>query len=362
MPHRRVATAALTALAVAAVVLPACGSEPGTLPSVPAAPRPLLIKHGWDMPSSLFVADHAGAMDELGFDGVVVSIGTLGDAVNSATPVSLEQFRSALAPLRRARLTTMTHNFVLLRAGSARVYDDPAVPLANVRNFAKAAAEAGLEGIAFDNENYDGVQFDHPEGAPGRSLGDAQEQARRRGSSIMRAVVDEWPDARVLAFVGPYVSAPETARAFDGVVPWNDVAWANELSGPFTVGMVEATIGTAARVVDGGEIYSLRAPDQFSAAYDWSRRGVAERTALVPAGDRSAYTASIQIGYGVYDRPVLGQSMDPAAWRTTLGNALDRADRYVWAYTERYDWWGVGWPRERVPRAWVDATRAATAH
>jgi len=61
----------------------------------------------------------------------------------------------------------------------------------------------------------------------------------------------------------------------------------------------------------------------------------------------------------VYDEPWIGVGMDPAQWQATLTNALAATDRYVWAYTERYDWWGTGWPRDRVPASWVEATRAA---
>ncbi len=53
--------------------------------------------------------------------------------------------------------------------------------------------------------------------------------------------------------------------------------------------------------------------------------------------------------------------MNDEIWESTLVNALNNADDYVWVYTERHDWWGMGWPEEEVSNSWVDATRRAVA-
>jgi hypothetical protein len=51
--------------------------------------------------------------------------------------------------------------------------------------------------------------------------------------------------------------------------------------------------------------------------------------------------------------------MDRAAFASTVHNALLSNASVVWVYTERYDWWGSGWPSTPVPSDWVSAVAAA---
>lgn len=39
--------------------------------------------------------------------------------------------------------------------------------------------------------------------------------------------------------------------------------------------------------------------------------------------------------------------MNDEIWESTLVNALNNADDYVWVYTERHDWWGMGGLKKR---------------
>jgi hypothetical protein len=258
----------------------------------------------------------------------------------------------------------MTHNFVIIYAGSNQLYDDNTVALQNFRNLARAAREAGLEGIVYDNEYYTGGPgWKWPEATPGHALEQAQGQAHDRGKQAMEAMISAWPEMTLLAFYGPWVSDPGTAANYEGAafqpIPYNDVSWANQLLGPWVLGMIDATRGTAAKVVDGGEVYSLRSAAQFDQAYRWAKTDMASYGSIVPARMRDGYASDVSVGFGVFDRPSNGVGMDAAAWRETLANALRRTDRYVWAYTESYDWWGSGWPVNRVPQVWIDATKAA---
>jgi hypothetical protein len=80
----------------------------------------------------------------------------------------------------------------------------------------------------------------------------------------------------------------------------NDVVWANELAGPFFLGGVESAAGIAATIVNGGESYRQRTLVDFQAT-----------------------------------------------------------DRYVWFYTEQFDWKGTGWPLVSVDSTFLNAVRAA---
>jgi hypothetical protein len=320
--------------------------------------RPLLLKHGWDMPSPRFVRDHVTAMETMPFDGVTIALPGLGDKVQRQTPVPYAGFRDALAPLAQTRFTTMTHNFVTVYATPAgSVFDDWSVPVANFGNLARAAREAGAAGILYDNEEYFGSVSDFPGVCPGHTLVQCQDQARLRGRQVMDAMRQAWPDITVMTLYGPWVSEPKTYDALSGVLPFNDVSHANELMGPFFVGLAESAAGSPARVIDGGEIYSARTKAQFAAITSWQMTGMPARSSLVPPSLSPAWTSAVRPGVGVYDYPWLGAPMDVATMRSTVTNALSGGSAYVWVYTERHDWWGTGWPSTPVPASWVDAVR-----
>jgi hypothetical protein len=322
----------------------------------------LLIKHGWDIPSAQFVHDHVAEMEQMPFDGVIVTF-DYASHVQSQTPVSYEQFRSALAPVRNTTFTTMSHNFVIVYTTPAgSFFDDYSAPVDNFRRLARAAREAGLEGIVFDNEAYFGNVWDWPDACPNHSLEECNDQARARGREVMQAMIDEWPDIVMMVLTGPWRSEPRTANAFARRIADNNVADHNELLGPFFIGMVEAANNTDALVVDGGQIYTLRTAEQFEIAYHWQHDGMAEQSSFIPDDLRSAYPGLISASFGIYDRPWLRQPMNAAIWGETIELALRRADNYVWAYTEAYDWWGTGWPEDPVPQSWVDATVQARAN
>jgi hypothetical protein len=158
---------------------------------------------------------------------------------------------------------------------------------------------------------------------------------------------------------GPYISEPKTPAR----VTLQQLASASsyELFGPFFAGWVAAA-GPRAVVSDGGEVYQYRTADDFQVSYDWRKTGIASDTtasAFIPPELRPRWRVEVDVAFGTYDRTWKPQfPMSPDIMRTTLANALRRADRYVWYYTEGDDWWGDG---KRPPQAWVDAIRAARA-
>lgn len=359
-------TIALPIVLVVAVLTLVLVGDPGRQPVIdeetPAerTSQPLLIKHGWDVPTPQFVRDHLAAMQEMPFAGVIVSVPDLGDRVQRQAPVSLAQFRAALAPLRGLSLGSLAHSFAIVYATPAGDYfGDYTVPVENFARLARAVREAGLVGIVYDNEEYFGQVSDYPLNCRGHSLDACRSQALKRGQQVMDGMRAQFPGIQVMALLGPWISDPRTATVFDQVVPYNDAASRHELMGPFIVGMVASVAGTSAKVIDGGEIYTARTAGQFAVIRSWVKSGVASPGGIVPADLRARWAGSVSAAFGVYDRQWMGAGTDVASWRATLRNALATTDEYVWAYTEHYDWWGTGWPRARIPADWVAATRSA---
>jgi hypothetical protein len=325
------------------------------------ATTPLLIKHGWDVPSPAFVAAHLASMERQPFDGVVVAVPASTEVLHQ-TALREAELARALAPMARLHPRTLSHNFLIFYTTPAGGYfRDWSVPLANVRALARAARDAGLEGLFFDDEDYFGDTFGYPGACPGHALDECAAQARRRGAEVMRAVVDAWPTARVIVSQGAWISDPASYTQFAGRFAAVDVTHTNELKAPFVLGMVDAAAGTRARLVDGGEIYTLRTRAQFQAAYDWLATGLPRHGTVVPESMADTYVSTLGVGFGVYDADFLGVPMEASDVTSTLVNALCTTDAYVWLYTERFDWWGTGWPTRRAPAAWSSAVRAARA-
>lgn len=195
----------------------------------------------------------------------------------------------------------------------------------------------------------------------GKPIAECRDRVRAVGKQAMAAMIAAWPGVVVLVFLGPYISEPKTAAFFAGHFPYNDVSAANQTLSSFVIGMVEATVGTEARVVDGGEFYTQRTPAQFERGYLWQKTELAKASALFPSALVPEYSTAISVSFGVYDKPYIGTTMNPAIFEPTITNALKRADRYVWVYTEGHDWWGTGFPATKVPMEWVEAVRKGRA-
>lgn len=342
---------------------PAGSSDQGDLAPAALDGEPLLIKHGWDIPDISFVASNATTMEQMPFDGVVMQMDDgLSSAVQSQEPVTLDAFRGALAPLAGADLTSMKHNFLMIYSTPAGdIFDNWSTPLSNYTNMARAADEAGLEGIFFDNEEYFGSAVDMDDNCTGdRTADECRAQAFLRGRQVLDAIRSGWPDAEVLIAHGPYIGDAETSDYLEAHdMSFNDVSRTNALRGAFAAGIASATIGTAAQYIDGGQVYSARTVQNFTDLKSWQEQGSLTSGSLVPEDQRSQWATSTSAAFGVYDASTSDPPMNSRAWEATLTNALHVTDRYVWAYTEQHDWWGTGHPNSSVPDSWVAATRQA---
>ena len=342
--------------------------KPKPTPASPVVRKPLLIKHGWDIPTTSWAAGKVASMDKMPFDGVVMSMPDgRSSSVQRQSAVSYDTYKSALTPIAGANFKNLKHNFLIIYSTPAGdLFDDWSTPVGNYANVAKAANEAGLTGIFFDNEQYFGDAMFYPENcSSGKTVSQCRNQAQLRGTQIVNAIRSNWPDVKILVAHGPYISESKTAAYLNSRgIRWNDIAWANQLQGSFTVGMAAATVDTSAQYIDGGQVYAARTSQNFKDIQYWQKQGMAAQSSIIPDYLRSGWAGNVSSSFGVYDQSGLasgtsGTPMDPTIWRSSLTHALSNADHYVWAYTERYDWWGTGWPTTTVPNAWVTATRDA---
>jgi len=305
-----------------------------------------------------YVREHFAHIETLPFDGLVLST-VSGRELMSGTARSYGQIAADFAPLGGLPFTRMTHNFALVNVDRpADFFGDWSVTIGNFRLLARVLKEHGIKGIFFDNEEYRGTLFNHPEDCsdPTKSLADYQAQARLRGRQIMQAVADEYPGIVVMAFHGPYSSAPDTPDSVRrGQTNWE----VEELRGPFSAGFIEG-LDSRSQFVDGGEVYAYRTVEDFQISYDYRKTGLATEAADCPfiaSFLRPVWPWKVGISFGVYNLPFGGQAMDPAILRTTLERALRRADSFVWLYGEEVNWNAPG----GAAPGWVDAVVGARA-
>ena len=345
--------------------------------------RPLLIQHGWDTSVAAVAAQHAGLIDALPFDGVSIA-----PAYNpcSATPVTLAQAQSDLNSM--PKLTHVTHNFLLCRllddaaAGSVlSAYDVNSDAVwntvsANLAIYAQAAKATGMfDGIIMDTEYYGvgpnpwdydtiAIPWVYSTSRPWTLPASAQAKSQLRGKQTMDAIRAAWPTVVALHFRGAEMS--DHATFLTNNMGGNDTAWANELGGPFFVGAIESAANTSSTVVDGGESYYQRSLLDFQNAYSWMKTRLATSGGpIVPAGNVStaSYNATVTVANQVFDRDMTNGygNFTASQLQTLLTNARQATDKYLWLYTEQFDWRGTGWPLTPVPASYVDAVRASQA-
>lgn len=303
------------------------------------ASSPRVILHQWGparaRPSALRENLSVWEKKLEGVDGLYLFLEKTGFAVMSVKPLQAEAVRAELQPLLGLALQQLKYNFALVfNDRPADLFDDWSVPLTNWRVFAAECRRAGLVGIAFDNEEYFGAWADYPTDCkyPRKTLDEYREQARKRGREVMEAIVSGFPEAVVVTLHGPTLSAAGGPKI---VYARPD---ANELWGPFFVGMLEGS-GKNSLLCDGGELYALRSEDEFSTAYRWRKWGLASADADVPFIPENLRRdwSRVSIAWGVYDGADenTGRKTDPKTFQKCVAAAVSRCDHLVWVYFEK---------------------------
>lgn len=327
------------------------------LGAVPAFSQPYLILHDFFVgpkPTPTFIRDNQSRLETLPFDGLAVYmrdpawVTNVTGYVYQPTPMSEQAISTVLSPMAGIQFKTLKNNFALMYAGpGVDFFDDGkwSVRFQNMRNLAKVMKSVGLKGIFFDNENYEDWANYPGQGCPSsRTLKQCQDQARLRGRQLIQALISEYPEITVLTFFGPWAS---DQTFYEQNYKYNNISHANELVGPFFSGLVEGK-GASATIVDGGEFYGARSAGDFKELYDYQKRGIVASTGVpadsysrasgpngfIPTALRSTWGSNVSISTGLYDRNTYNATMSPSIMRTTVTNALNQVDRYVWLYVE----------------------------
>jgi hypothetical protein len=270
------------------------------------------------------------------FDGLTINIPASWDGTLKTTQLDYDVvYGDWLAPLV-GTLPKLSRSYLLMVVRDmGDPFDDWSQVIRNWETMARAARDAGMQGLWFDNEAYYEPYFDFPQTVryPKRGLAAYQAQFRLRGEQIMQRLRALWPQIKIVHLHGPYVSEPATPPE----ITLEQVAVsARDLRGYFFAGMLRRAQAPA-QAVDGGELYQYRTALDFERSAAWRRNGIAEvpDSSLVPPGIAQLWRQRIPLSFGVYDlqwKP--DYPMTPQLLEEALYQALLHADAPVWLYSE----------------------------
>ena len=306
------------------------------------------------------ILENLDHIESLPLDGIVVNVPAAWFMMKDRSLDYEEYFAKWLRPLE-GKLQNLDQNFLLAqidRPGDP--FDDWGNTLDNWRKMARAAKEFGYKGIFFDNEEYEGRILNYPNDlsyTDRYSLDQYRNQMRSRGRQIMKVITDEFPDIVLFNNRGPYKSV---ANLPDYVK--SDSSDEVELLGSLFVGFLEGATPQST-VIDGGQIYDYRSETDFELSYNWRKQDIASEEVenqFIPQDIKNDWSNKVDVSFGVFNQPhprldeELGD-MTPAILESTLTNALNTGDEYVWLYAEQDSWLTPG----GVGQAWIDATAQA---
>lgn len=267
----------------------------------------------------------------------------------------------------------LKHNFLMVHLEDAGGFYDPtdsaekayrdekwanvADNFANLTKVAKEINDSGfpIDGIFLDNEGpygaggfwYCGASY-APE-CNSSNLAAYQEQSRQRGKQIMAAITPySYPGLHFM-----FMHSTDTSCTLDPNnrnnppgLGTNWVEYANQLLGPFTVGLGESAKNTNVKVVDGGEeSYGYLAQDYFTVSKDYRDKGLATTMDgsklacyFIPPEDRTTeqvWSGLFETAFAMYNQnptDTPGQTVDTIQQSMKL--ALQNTDNYVWFYIE----------------------------
>jgi hypothetical protein len=373
------------ALALLPIQVPSTSPQVLGKPAGPAMPAPLVGERKQVLhlttslsarPWKIQAENTYGHIDSLPFDGFTYNLPLTWDLFKGEYGYFDElDVRQQLSGLDFS-FQNVRHNYanVVIRRrsqypGQGDFYDDLAWAdtLQQLRVMARVLREPKYQcvGIFFDNEEYFEPVWNYPEDvtlAATHSLQAYQQKARERGRQWMQVLVEEWPNARVIAAHGPYVSAPEQDLPSADAVTMDQIADSGEyeLFGPFFMGLLDGS-SHVGQVIDGGEVYQLRSAAEFNFNYCWRKFTMAESISVPSELQGLRWVLPVGVAHGLYTDSwpdPIQDLMTPAIMQASLVAALKRADQLVWVYSEsQQDFLKPG----GIEPAWMQAIAAAKA-
>jgi hypothetical protein len=308
-------------------------------------------------PTVSSVVTNAGYIDTLPFDGIALQVPVTQTLLGSSFVANYTSIFNSMSPMI-GLLKNVTHNYAVLMSGNVQMadpFDDWTQTILNWVTFARAARDAGMEGIIYDAEEYNVNIWTYPASVkyPSNTLSRYQEQWRLRGTQVTQAILAQWPTFKLMHLISPNCSTSSTPEFGSN----------NNLDGYFVMGMFA---GAPGHVIDGGECYQLRSTSDFSFFTNFDRNtlsGYPISPPLVPSALLSTWRAQCSIAFGIYDQSTFANewstgritsTMTPSLLQTTMQNAFPFIDEILWNYSESLDWLtpGAGAATAWIPAVW----------
>ncbi len=329
-----------------------------------------LIEYGWDVPFADFVRDHIRDMEKRPFDGLIFKLRG-GGRVMTPRAWPEQAFAKDFEALEAIQWKKFTDNFIIMWAASDQDWFNDAHWTAICRNaklLARAARIGRCAGLCFDQEPYGTNPWAYTRAAhrDEKSFAEYEAKVRQRGAAFIRAVQEEFPAPVILTFfqLSYFRSLFKPMPPADRAANLSKMHYA--LLPAFLRGMLDAA-APGLRIVDGNEsAYYYTDKDAYFEVYHRIRQGA--RYLLDPEL-QARYRDYVEAGQALYidqyfdlrNRRVLSRWMPPAdraRWfEHNVYWALKTADRYVWCYSERMNWW----KNDRIPPGCEEAVRSARA-
>ena len=241
-----------------------------------------------------------------------------------------------------------TDNFVILYFGDSLDFDffnDTKWSTINYNaGMVSKMVKAGrFKGVFVDDENYfknsRGWKYD-PAWYPGYTYEQVKTKCRERGKEFMQALQSNVSDPLVIL---DFIWFGDHWNYYDNN-NGRQILWL-----AFKDGMLEAT-RTGDILVEGNEMaYYYQATKMFTDIYNEFRLHKFTKYGAPDLQDK--YKTHVQIGHGIYPSLCYGMFRWPYTytdeehdlwWQHQLYNSLLTSDKYVWIWSESWDWWGDG--------------------
>lgn len=324
---------------------------PRHLSSAASSANKKLILFQQQLPSATYVASHPAEVDALPYEGIFLTLPSM-DGMRSGAVIPVSQFTQELVEYKamHAQLTKVRRNFVYVRLVKTGPFASQTANTAqNLANLAQAARDAGLTGIAFDNEDYENDIWDPSITCPGKNVDACQQEAVTAGKTVMQAIIAKWPDVVFISMLGPYFGDADIFQAVLHEAPLPK----HLILGAYTVGMNEATIGTNATYVDGGEKFSVHTSAEADADYALRKTTMSQSSNLIPQAIKTDWKNAISLAFTLYDE----QAGTPARWQEDIRVNAQAADEYAWAFSFAHVWLGPpGADKLQAGADWIQAT------
>ncbi len=312
-------------------------------------PKKLLLFQQ-QLPTADYVASHIDEVDALPYEGILFILPST-DMMRGTSIISTSQFKSELAGMKIAqtKLKKVRSNFVYVRLIKTGPFSTQTpIAAANFANLAEAAADAGLAGIAYDNEDYEDDTWDPAITCPGDTIETCQTKAVAAGKTVMQAAIARWPTMTLMSMLGPFFADMSTFQAILHEAPLPK----HLILGAYTIGFNEATIGTNATYVDGAEVFSIHTQDVAQADYALRKSTMPQASSLISSDIKTAWSQKLSLGFSLYDEQ--GGTAD--RWQNDIAVNAKAADEYTWAFSFYHIWLGeVPQGRFAATPDWIQA-------